>query len=71
VDKKKVSLSVPKKILREARHFAFDQGVPLSGFLVEAVTEHVKRLRKIQRAGATQRALMRRGLKLGTHGKAT
>ena len=43
MDKQKVSLSVPKKILREAKHFAVDQGVSLSGVLVEALAERVKR----------------------------
>jgi hypothetical protein len=71
VEKQNITLSLPKEILREAKHFAVDQGVSLSGFLVEALTERVKRLREIQRAGARQRALMRRGLKLGTHGHVT
>lgn len=71
MEKQNVTLSLPKDILREAKHFAVDEGVSLSGFLVEALTERVKRLREIQRAGARQRALMRRGLKLGTRGRAT
>ena len=71
MEKQNITLSVPKDVLREAKHFAVDQGVSLSGFLIEALTERVKRLREIQRAGARQRALMRRGLKLGTHGQAT
>lgn len=70
MEKQNITLSLPKEILREARHLAVDQGVSLSGFLVEALTERVKRLREIQRAGTRQRALMRRGLKLGTHGHA-
>ncbi len=71
MEKQNITLSIPKAILREPKHFAVDQGIPLSGFLVEALTERVKRLREIQRAGTRQRALMRRGLKLGTHGHAT
>jgi hypothetical protein len=71
VDKQNITLCLPKDILREAKHFAVDQGMSLSGFLVEALTERVKHLREVQRAGARQRALMRRGLKLGTHGRAT
>jgi hypothetical protein len=71
VEKQNITLSLPRDILREAKHFAVDQGVSLSGFLVDALTERVKRLREIQRAGARQRALMRRGLKLGTQGRAT
>lgn len=70
MEKQNITLSLPKDILREAKHLAVDQGVSLSGFLVEALTDRVKRLREIQRAGARQRALMRRGLKLGTKGSA-
>jgi hypothetical protein len=54
-----ITLSLPKGILREAKHFAVDQGVSLSGFLVEALADRVKRLREIQRAGARLRALSR------------
>ena len=69
VEKQNITLSVPKNILREAKHFAVDEGVSLSGFLVEALIERVQRLRDTQRAGARQQALMRRGLKLGTQGR--
>ena len=71
MEKQNITLSLPKEILRQAKHFAIDEGVSLSGFLVDALTERVKRLRDIERAGARQRALMRRGLKLGTRGRAT
>jgi len=71
VDKQNITLSLPKDVLREAKHLAVDQGISLSGFLVEALMDRVKQLRQIQGAGDRQRELMRRGLKLGTHGKAT
>ena len=71
VDKQNITLSLPKDVLREAKHLAVDQGICLWGFLVEALMDRVKQLREIQRAGARQRSLMRRGLKLGTQGKAT
>ena len=71
MERQNVTLSLPKEILRQAKHFAVDEGVSLSGFLVEALTERVRRLRDIERAGVRQRALMRRGLKLGTRGRAT
>jgi hypothetical protein len=41
VDKQKVTLSLPKKILGEAKRFAIDRGVSLSAFLVEALTDAV------------------------------
>ena len=71
MDKQNITLSLPKDVLREAKHLAVDQGISLSGFLVEALMDRVRQLREIRRAGARQRSLMRRGLQLGTHGKAT
>jgi hypothetical protein len=69
VEKQNITLSIPKDVLREAKHLAVDRGVSLSGFLVEALEERVKRLSEMRRAAERQRALMHRGLKLGTKGK--
>jgi len=70
VEKQNVTLAIPKTILREAKHLAIDRGTSLSGFLVEALEERVKRLSAMRQAAERQRALMRRGLMLGTKGKA-
>lgn len=69
MEKQNVTLAIPKDVLREAKHIAVDRGTSLSGLLVEALGEKVKRLSEMRRAGQRQRALMRRGLKLGTKGK--
>jgi hypothetical protein len=69
VEKQNVTLSIPKEILREAKHIAVDRGISLSGLLVEALEDRVKRLSQMRRASERQRTLMRRGLKLGTKGK--
>ena len=69
MEKQNVTLSIPKEILREAKHLAVDRGISLSGLLVEALEERVKRLAQMRRAAERQRPLMRRGLKLGTKGK--
>ncbi|HWO41614.1 MAG TPA: type II toxin-antitoxin system CcdA family antitoxin [Candidatus Eisenbacteria bacterium] len=69
MDKQNVTLSVPKDVLLEAKHLAIDRGLSLSGFLVEALEERVKRLSQMRRAAERQRALMRRGLTLGTNGR--
>jgi plasmid stabilization system protein ParE len=71
VEKQNITLSIPRDILRQAKHLAVDQGVSLSGFLVEALGERVRRLSDQRQAARRQRALMRRGLKLGTKGKIT
>lgn len=70
VEKQNITLSIPKDVLREAKHLAVDRGTSLSGLLVEALEERVKRLSEMRQAATRQRALMRRGLKLGTKGKA-
>ena len=69
VKKQNITLSIPKDVLREAKHFAVDRGISLSGFLVEALEERVKRLSEMRRAAERQRTLMRRGLRLGTKGR--
>ena len=55
--------------LGTAKHLAVDRGISLSGLLVEALEERVKRLSRMRRAAERQRTLMRSGLKLGTKGK--
>jgi len=69
VEKQNITLSIPKDILREAKHLAVDRGISLSGFLVEALEGRVKRLSQMRRAAERQRTLMRRTLRLGTKGK--
>lgn len=69
MEKQNITLSIPKEILREAKHLAVDRGISLSGLLVEALEERVKRLSRMRRAAERQRTLMRSGLKLGTKGK--
>ena len=69
MEKQNITLSIPKDILREAKHLAVDRGISLSGFLIEALEERVQRLSQMRRAAERQRTLMRSGLKLGTKGK--
>ena len=69
MEKQNITLSIPKEILREAKHLAVDRGISLSGFLVEALEGRVKRLSQMRRAAERQRTLMRHGPKLGTKGK--
>jgi len=71
VEKQNVTLSIPKDLLREAKHLAVDQGTSISGLLVDVLQERVRRFKERRRAARRQRALMRRGLNLGTQGKAT
>lgn len=71
MEKQNVTLSIPKDLLREAKHLAVDQGTSISGLLVDVLQERVRRFKERRRAARRQRALMRRGLNLGTQGKAT
>jgi hypothetical protein len=69
VERQNITLSIPKDILRDAKHLAVDRGISLSRLLVEALEERVKRHSQMRRAAERQRTLMRSGLKLGTKGK--
>ncbi|MFQ5852848.1 MAG: type II toxin-antitoxin system CcdA family antitoxin [Candidatus Binatia bacterium] len=71
MEKQNVTLSIPKNLLREAKHLAVDRGTSLSGLLVDALRERVRRSRERRQAARRQRLLMRQGLNLGTKGKAT
>jgi post-segregation antitoxin (ccd killing protein) len=69
VEKQNITLFIPKDVPCEAKHLAVDRGISLSGFLVEALEERVKRLSEMRWAAERQRTLLRRGLRLGTKGK--
>ena len=71
MEKQNVTLSIPKDLLRQAKHLAVDQGTSLSGLLVETLRERVRRSKERRRAAQRQRTLMRQGLDLGTRGKVT
>lgn len=68
---KNVTLTLPARLLRRARHQAVNRGVSLSRYLAEVLEERVENDRDYRAAMERQRALMRKGLNLGTHGKIT
>ena len=63
-----VTVSLPREVLREARHLAVDRGVSLSRFVAELLEERVEAARHFQAARDRQLRLLESGLDLGTEG---
>ena len=68
---KKVTISLPADLVREARHLAVDRGVSLSKLLVLLLEEHVEAAQQYRQARDRQLELLERGLPLGTRGEAS
>jgi hypothetical protein len=67
---KKVTVSLPADLVREARHLAVDRGVSLSKFLALLLEEQIEATRQYRQARDRQLELLERGLPLGTRGEA-
>jgi hypothetical protein len=68
---KRVTVSLPADLVREARQLAVERGVSLSGFLAMLVEERVAARHDYEAARERQLELMRKGFWLGTQGKIT
>lgn len=64
-----VTISLPERVIREAKHLAVDRGVSLSKFVASLVEERVDAVKRYQQARERQRQLLERGLPLGTRGR--
>ncbi|MDI3523179.1 MAG: hypothetical protein PWP43_1361 [Bacillota bacterium] len=64
-----VTLSLPKELLRQAKHLAIEQGTSLSGLLVQLLKEATKSKDEYVEAREHHLALLN-NLDLGTEGKA-
>jgi len=64
-----VTVSLPDRLLREARHLAVDEGVSLSRFVAISLERRVEAMRGYRSARERQLRLLRQGLDLGTRGK--
>ena len=67
---KNVTLTLPEETIRRARHLAVERGLSLSRLLSEYMEEMVLREERYERAGKRSKERMRRGLSLGTNGRA-
>jgi len=70
-DRATVTISVPRDLLREARHLAVDQGMSLSRFVAMLLEEQVHAPHGYAEARERMLRRLETGYDLGTGGKAT
>ncbi len=71
MEKQNVTISVPREILKKAKHIAVNRQTSLSRLLAEALEDIVERDDAYEKAKARQLASMKKGFNLGTKGKIT
>lgn len=64
-----VTISLPKEILRKAKHIAIDRQTSLSGLLVKTLEEIVYNEEAYQQAKFRQQSAMKKSMDLGVKGK--
>ena len=69
MDRQNITLSLPKDLLKKAKHLAVERGTSLSGLLSRYLEEVVRREEAHQRAARRLKRRMRDGFDLGTHGQ--
>ena len=69
LEKQNVTISVPKSILKKAKHIAINRQTSLSCLLADALEDIVAREDTYSKAKARQQAMMKNGFNLGTKGK--
>ena len=70
MEKQNVTLSIPKALLKQAKIMAASQDKSLSQFLRESLEEKVREKAEYGRARKRQLRLLKKGLDLGTKGRA-
>ena len=68
-DTQNVTLSLPKPLLKDARHVAVERGVSLSRFLADTLAEAVARDRSYGKAASRFLKRMDKGIAMGTNGR--
>jgi predicted transcriptional regulator len=71
LEKQNVTISVPKDILRKAKHIAINRQTSLSRLLADTLEDIVEREDTYNNAKARQLAAMKQGFNLGAKGKIT
>ena len=69
MDRKNVTLSLPKLLLKKAKMMAASEDKSLSEFLKESLEKKVKEATGYKRAKRRQSKLIKEGIDLGTKGK--
>jgi hypothetical protein len=64
-----VTITLPERLLREARHLAVDEGLSLSRFVVRSLEARVLASRRYRTARDRERQVLETGFDLGTEGR--
>ena len=70
-EKQKITLSLPKELLRQVKVIAAKRGTSVSALLKEKLEQIVLEADEYEQARRKAMALMDKGFELGTHGKIT
>lgn len=68
-DTQNVTLSLPKLLLKDARHVTVERGISLSRLLADTLSEAMTKDRAYDKAAARFLKRMDKGFKMGTHGR--
>jgi len=71
MERQNVTLSLPKDVLKQAKHLAIERGTSLSGLLKSCLEELVRRESGGREAARRMKRRLRKGFPLGTRGRAT
>ena len=70
MERQNITLSLPRLLLKQARHLAVERGQSLSGLLGDFIEKMVTHEKTAERAATRMRRRLRDGLHLGTGGQA-
>ena len=71
MERRNVTLSLPKSLLKQAKVIAASHDKSLSQFMRESLEEKVREASGYRKAKKRQMEVLRKGLKLGTKGEVT
>jgi len=68
MERRNITLSLPKDVLQKAKHIAVDKNTSVSGLLTKALEELVNKEKSYQKACSRQLVLLGKGFNLGLEG---
>jgi hypothetical protein len=71
MERRNITLSLPRDLLKRARHIAVDRGVSLSRLLAEHLEHLVREDQRYRRARRRLKKRLARGFDMGTGGEIT
>jgi hypothetical protein len=66
-----VTITLPSRVLKDAKHLAVDRGLSLSKFVALILQEQVEAARDYETARRRQKLILQRGYDFGTNGDFT